>query len=94
VDTQISLSAEDKKIPARMINISQGGARIKGNFNQEFRGNIQMEFKLPQTSKEFVLHANVAWADRNGNAGVQFMDVPGPAHRNLQLWLQQQYFIQ
>lgn len=94
VDTQISLSAENKKIPARMINISQGGARIKGDFNQEFRGNIQMEFKLPQTSKEFVLRANVAWADRSGNAGVQFVDVPRPAYRNLQLWLQQQYFIQ
>lgn len=94
VDTQISLCADDRKVRAQMINISQGGARIHGDFNQNFSGSIQMEFRLPETSKEIVLCANVAWADRNGNAGVQFVDVPLADYRTLQLWLQQQYFIQ
>ncbi len=94
VDIEIFLQASGKQMRARMLNVSQGGARIRGNFGQDFSGQFQMQFKLPETSRQISLQANIAWADCNGNAGLQFADVPQNAHRDLQLWLQRQYFVQ
>ena len=34
----------------------------------------------------------VAWKDKQGNAGIRFMDAATRLKRELQLWLERQYF--
>jgi len=36
----------------------------------------------------------IAWTDRQGNAGIRFVDVPTRLQKGLQIWLAQQYFAQ
>ena len=36
----------------------------------------------------------VAWQDKQGNAGIRFLEAAPAMKRELQLWLERQYFTQ
>jgi DNA-binding NtrC family response regulator len=92
VDTLVSIQTENQRIKAKMLNVSQGGARINGDFSENFSGQLDLSFDLPGGSRQLALQAKVAWANQNGEAGVKFVRATHSTKRDLQLWLERKYF--
>ena len=45
----------------------------------------------PGTKLSLKFHGELAWTDKQGNAGIRFLEMDCEMKRNLQLWLEQQY---
>jgi PilZ domain len=86
------LSISGNQCQTQIVNLSQGGACLRGAFPADFALPLELQFTLPKTSGPMKLKASLAWADERGNAGVRFMSTSATDHRTLQLWLEQQYF--
>jgi DNA-binding response OmpR family regulator len=93
VDTPVLVCAGDQRIQAQMLNISQGGAKIHWQSQMELSEEIDLGFVLPRNPKRMAFRARVTWTNQNGDAGVKFVNVTQAARRDLQLWLERQYFI-
>ena len=81
-----------QRLQAELINLSQGGIGVRVDRELDVRQPIQISFKLPGTRYTVKARGEIAWTDRQGNAGIRFLDVPERLQRSLQLWLAQQYF--
>ena len=93
--TAISVSlflSRQKRLQAELLNLSQGGIGVRLGKEFDVRQPIQLSFKLPGTRCTVKARGEIAWMDREGNAGIRFLDLPERLQRNLQLWLAQQYF--
>lgn len=84
------LSGESAK--GEIINLSQGGAKLRCNARLSSSEPISLSFTLPAASVPLNIHGKVTWADKDGNAGVHFVDVEENAKRQLQLWVERRYF--
>ncbi len=89
-----SLLADNKRIDANLLNLSQGGAGVKLKRALPETSDLRLNFALPSTRGQIPVQvcAEVAWMDSRGNAGIRFTSIPAPMKRDLQLWLEQQYF--
>jgi hypothetical protein len=83
-----------KRLQAELVNLSQGGIGIHAEKELEPADPIQVSFKLPGTRYTVKAQGEIAWTDRQGNAGIRFVDVPTRVQKGLQIWLAQQYFGQ
>jgi hypothetical protein len=86
------LCGPQKRLQAELLNLSQGGIGVHLDQDLDVRQPIQVSFKLPGTRYTVKARGEIAWTDRQGNAGIRFLDVPARLQRGLQLWLAQQYF--
>jgi CheY-like chemotaxis protein len=93
VDIETSLISGGRKISARMLNLSQGGAGLKGNFADDLQPQVKLNFSLPRTEHSVELSGEIVWIKQHqACAGVQFKDVSHSIQRQLQIWLEQRYF--
>jgi hypothetical protein len=53
---------------------------------------VKVSFVLPSTMLSMKFIAEVAWKDKQGNAGIRFMEAAPRIRRELRLWLERQYF--
>jgi hypothetical protein len=83
-----------KRLQAELVNLSQGGIGIHAEKELEPADPIQVSFKLPGTRYTVKAQGEIAWTDRQGNAGIRFVDVPTRVQKGLQIWLAQQYLGQ
>ena len=83
-----------KRIEAELVNLSQGGIGVRTDRELDAEKAIQVSFKLPGTRYTVKAQGEIAWTDRQGNAGIRFVDVPTRLQKGLQIWLAQQYFAQ
>jgi len=81
-----------KRLQAELVNLSQGGIGIHAEKELEPEKAIQVSFKLPGTRYTVKAQGEIAWTDRDGNAGIRFVDIPTRVQKGLQIWLAQQYF--
>jgi hypothetical protein len=93
IDVPVSLlCSPQKRLQAELLNLSQGGIGVRLDRELDVRQPIQVSFKLPGTRYTVKARGEIAWTDRQGNAGIRFLDIPDRLQRSLQLWLAQQYF--
>src|SRR6201997_1050778 len=83
-----------KRVRAELVNLSQGGIGVRTHRELDAAKSIQVSFKLPGTRYTVKAQGEIAWTDRQGNAGIRFVDVSTRLQKGLQLWLAQQYFAQ
>jgi hypothetical protein len=83
-----------KRLHAELVNLSQGGIGVHTDRELEAEKAIQVSFKLPGTRYTVKAQGEIAWTDRQGNAGIRFVEVPTRVQKGLQIWLAQQYFAQ
>jgi hypothetical protein len=83
-----------KRLQAELVNLSQGGIGVRTDRELDAEKAIQVSFKLPGTRYTVKAQGEIAWTDRQGNAGIRFVDVPTRLQKGLQIWLAQQYFAQ
>src|SRR6266567_4180704 len=80
-----------KRIAAKLLNLSQGGVGIRAPKRLAASGPVKVSFALPGTKLSIKLQGELAWTDKQGNAGIRFLEMDGGMKRDLQLWLEQQY---
>lgn len=92
LDTPVSITRTTEQFNAHLLNLSQGGIRVRLREPQTLRGNIGIHFLLPGTELALEARGEVAWTDTRGNAGIRLVHLSEPAKRDLRLWLERQYF--
>ena len=92
VDIETSLISGEREFDARILNLSQGGAGLEGNFASNLSPQVQMRFSLPESERRVELAGKVVWVKEQARAGIQFSEVAQPMQRQLQIWLEQHYF--
>jgi hypothetical protein len=93
IDVPVSLHCGGRKrLRAELVNLSQGGIGVHLDRDLDVAEPIQVSFKLPGTRYTVKAQGEIAWTDRQGNAGIRFVDVPARLQKGLQIWLAQQYF--
>lgn len=92
LNTPVLLSCGPKKeIDAELMNVSQGGLRVRLGNPLPANGPLQVSFALPGTKRRVKIRAEVAWQNNQGDAGIRFVSQAAPMKRDLQLWLEQRY---
>jgi hypothetical protein len=92
LDIPISLSSRKSNVEAHVTNLSQGGLGIQATSSSLPVGPIRLSFSLPGTDLSVKLMGKVAWTDKRGNAGIRFVQISRRTKRDLQLWLEREYF--
>jgi hypothetical protein len=93
LEVPVSLSCKGRKsMDAYLVNVSQGGMRIRTQDPVESAKALQVSFELPGARTGLKAKAEIAWQDKRGNLGIRFVKLAKQQQRTLQLWLAQQYF--
>jgi CheY-like chemotaxis protein len=94
LEVPVSLSCGPKtRLEVQLTNLSQGGAAIRADSPLPVTGPVRLSFALPGTDLSVKLLGKVAWTDNQGNAGIRFVQISRRMKRDLQLWLERQYFV-
>src|ERR1700733_2226965 len=93
LDAPVSLTCTPKRqLKGNLLNLSLGGMRVHLGQPARVSGTVETNFCLPGTNLALQARGEVTWMDRQGNAGIRFLEISEPMKRDLQLWLEQQYF--
>ena len=93
LDVPVSLTTATKKRQhAHLMNLSQGGIGVRLHKPELATGRVNVNFTLPGTKVAMKFLGQVAWKDQQGNAGIRFVQAAPRMKRELQLWLERQYF--
>lgn len=87
----VTLSCAKTDLEATVTNLSQGGLGIQAESALPAE-SIRMNFSLPGTGLSVKALGKVAWTDKRGNAGIRFVQISRRTKRDLQLWLEREYF--
>jgi PilZ domain len=94
LDVPVSLIGVSKtRQRAHLQNLSQGGIGVRLQKPQQATGRVSVNFTLPGTRLAMKFQGEVAWKDKQGNAGIRFVEAAPAIRRELQLWLERQYFM-
>ena len=96
LDVPVSLSYGSRRcLQAHLLNLSQGGMRIRVQrpLPMTTPGPVRVSFRLRGSRRGLKLQGELVWVDQQGNAGIRFVDINRRAKRDLQLWLERQYFM-
>jgi hypothetical protein len=93
LDLPVSITRHSgESAKGKIINLSQGGAKLRTELALSSSDAISLGFTLPGGPSDLSIPGKVTWADENGNAGVHFIDVDESSKRKLQLWVERRYF--
>lgn len=92
LDAPISITHTRNEVKASLRNLSQGGMSVHMHSPRDLRGDVGVHFCLPGTDVSLDAKGEVAWSDARGNAGIRLVAMSEVAKRDLQLWLERQYF--
>jgi hypothetical protein len=93
VDAEVLVIAANTQVRANISNLSQGGLGIHGNLPPGLAGRVLLKFALPKKKGSLRLPGEIVWTKPDGRAGIRFVEMAADTHRDLQLWLEQQYFV-
>jgi DNA-binding response OmpR family regulator len=94
LDVPVLLTCGDNtRVEAKLMNLSQGGVGVHTAKNVPTDEAIRVSFSLPGSKISVKMLGKLAWADRHGHAGIRFVRMSGRLKRDLQLWLEQHYFV-
>lgn len=78
---------------AYLLNLSQGGIGIRLDQNLPIARSLNVSFSLPGRKRSFKVNGEVAWVKPGHSAGIRFTELSSRTRRDLQLWLERQYFL-
>ena len=80
-------------VQAHLVNLSQGGIGICVQHPLPVTGLIRVSLVLPGCERLMKFKGEVAWTDQLGHAGIRLVEIGKRARKDLQLWLEKQYFV-
>lgn len=87
VKMQVQIVLEGKTLTAASTNISEGGMAVILREALPKGATPHVKFRLPESTIEFDVEAEVAWANFKGLAGLRFHQVPASSQAKLEEWL-------
>jgi DNA-binding response OmpR family regulator len=84
---EITLSG-NRKADGILLDLSETGMEVLTAEPLERGGQLAFRFQLSDRTLEVEARGEVAWANRNGQAGVRFLDVAETFSAKLKTWLQ------
>jgi len=79
--------ADGRKLDGILLDLSETGMDVLTAEAQSAASMLAFHFTLPDGAVEVEAHGQVAWANPNGQTGVQFLDVPETVKEQLKRWL-------
>jgi DNA-binding response OmpR family regulator len=76
-----------EQVEGIMLDLSQTGMDVLAAQPLAPGAVIGLRFSLPDASAEIDAHAEVAWANPNGQSGARFLDLPEVQVEHLKTWL-------
>src|SRR6266849_2766509 len=93
LDVPLSLTyGSRRRLKAHLMNLSQGGMGIRVQQLLPITCAVRVSFAQAGTRGCMKVQGVVAWRDKQGNAGIRFVEINHRSKRELQLWLERQYF--
>ncbi|HEX7959210.1 MAG TPA: GAF domain-containing protein [Terriglobales bacterium] len=68
--------------PCAIVDISEGGIRLRSDSYAHFPPKGKLRFTLPGANQSIEVLAQLAWVNRQGNAGLKFLEVYTPVQRS------------
>jgi len=87
VKMPVKVILEDKTLQATSTNISEGGIALILKEALPKGATPHLQFSLPDSTLQFEVEAEVAWADFKGFVGLRFQNVPESSKAKLEHWL-------
>ena len=87
VKMEVRVVLEDKTLAATSTNISEGGIALLLREALPKGATPHLKFTLPESSIQFEVESEVAWADFKGLAGLRFQNLPKSSQAQLEAWL-------
>jgi CheY-like chemotaxis protein len=87
VKMRVQILLEGKTLTATSTNISEGGMAVLVREALPKGATPHVKFHLPESTLDFEVEAEVAWADFKGLAGLRFHHVPASSQALLEQWL-------
>ena len=79
--------ADARKVEGILIDLSESGMDVLTAEPQLPGALLNFHFQLPDGSIEIRAHGHVAWANPNGQTGIQFLDLDPSTQIKLKAWL-------
>ena len=73
------------------INLSEDGMALQAQYPLPVDQPVRVRFSLPDTRISVEAEGNIAWSDRNGRAGIRFLNIQHFVRWLLEKWLQAQF---
>jgi DNA-binding response OmpR family regulator len=75
-------------VQVSIVDLSDSGAAIQcKNGHLQYSGNLNMDFALPGDSDRIQVTAELVWQNKDGGAGIRFLDMASHARRRLAQWI-------
>ena len=88
VQAPVEITLPDtRKLDGILLDLSETGMDVLTAESQVAPALLAFRFKLPDEEVEVEGHGQVAWANPNGQTGVQFLDLPAEKVTELKAWL-------
>jgi CheY-like chemotaxis protein len=78
---------DERKVEGILLDLSETGMDVLTSEPQIPGALLGFHFQLPDGTLEIAAHGQVAWANPNGQTGVQFLDVTAEIADKLKIWL-------
>ena len=87
IDTPVTLLSDGEMFEGTLTNISIGGAAVSMPSSLSHGGTVKLRFTLPGTGILAEIYGRVAWANHEGEHGIQFNEIPASIRGGLHEWL-------
>ena len=87
LELPVILRSDAGEFEASTVNISAGGVAIHCSRTLEHGANLEVSFRLPDTSTTIEAQARMAWSGPEGLAGLQFVEIHPALETELHRWL-------
>ena len=87
IDTPVTLLSDGEMFEGTLTNISIGGAAVSMPSSLSHGGTVKLRFTLPGTGILAEIYGRVAWANHEGEHGIQFNEIPAGIRGGLHEWL-------
>jgi len=90
VDMPVTLHFEKEEYRVTATDLSSGGMAIRVKTPLPEHKLASVAFTLPGTAARIEANARVAWADKEGRAGIRFEKIPSNCRTRLEKWFEEQ----
>jgi len=87
VQLPIELKWQDTSIDGILLDLSETGMDVLAAQPLRLSGKVRGSFTLPGENNPVEVRGEAAWANPNGEAGVQFVDLPDQVQATLKRWI-------
>jgi two-component system response regulator FlrC len=87
LEIPVRMKYADEHFDGVLVNLSLGGAGIQTEKLLPHGAPVSLCFSMPGASREMEMIGRVAWANKQGQYGIQFADLPAPLRSTVQRWL-------